>query len=666
MRADRKACDEKNSEDWASHEVRFAAGIMQKRHLAAAAIFVTLSIAMTWPLAPRITHAVADPIDPFINIWILDWDYHATLHHPLSLFDADVFYPEHDSLAYSENLYGIALLTMPLRLLGLGPVTTYNIALLAGFAFSGFAAYLLGFRLTGSFTAGIALGVFHAFVPFRFTHVVHLQHVFAGWLPLLIVALVDYVDRPSRRSAAIFGFVFLMNGLTNIHWFLFGSFAIVMTALLFAINGVRGWRNLIIATCVAGALLLPFLIPYSRVARTMSRSWEETKSYSAHWSDWMVAGKRNRVYEGMRDANVNPECWLFPGFLSIALAIVAIPLVRRYPRGVTLGLFWTIMGVLGSLGLNFAFHQFLFDAVPGFRGIRVPARWAEIAYVGMAMLIAVAVAFVARRQRWIAAAIPLLLIVELRAAPIRWYRAPVEVPEVYRWLAAQNVRAVAELPIDIAGSDYLYAFRAVVHHKNLINGASGAVPRTYERFSAMSKSHPIPDEFLDELRRIGVELVLVHMDMLAPDDSIRSWLHVELQRRRLFEVAVFPAIGPGGDFVFSFKPRPANRQPRTAWTFGYLERPPPLRGKAFFSGFAVSPFGVREVDLLFEDGNVRVPATLIPDAKLPPAWGAKPRFVALMAKRPRGVSAQSDVQAEIIDGHGERTRLQYYWIDWDD
>src|SRR5450432_285887 len=141
---------------------------MQKQYLAAAAIFITLSIVMTWPLAARLDHAVSDPGDPFINIWILDWDHYATFHQPLSLFDANIFYPAHDTLALSENLYGIALLLVPLRTIGLTPVTAYNLALLCGFAFSRFAAWLLGFRLTGWFVAGIAAGVVHAFVPFRF------------------------------------------------------------------------------------------------------------------------------------------------------------------------------------------------------------------------------------------------------------------------------------------------------------------------------------------------------------------------------------------------------------------------------------------------------------------------------------------------------------------
>jgi hypothetical protein len=636
---------------------------MQKQYLAAAAIFITLSIVMTWPLAARIDHAVSDPSDPFINIWILDWDHYATFHQPLSLFDANIFYPAHDTLALSENLYGIALLLVPFRAIGLTPVTAYNLALLGGFAFSGFAAWLLGFRLTGSFVAGVAAGVFHAFVPFRFTHLPHVQHVFAGWLPLLLVALLAYIDRPSWRTAALFGVVFLMNGLTNIHWLLFGSFAIGATVLLFAINGVRRWRELIVSTAIAATLLVPFLIPYAHVAKTMSRTWTETKFYSATWSDWLVSSSANRVYAFLSDATVNPERRLFPGVLAIVAALAALFLARRYPRAVTLGILWTIIGVLGSIGLNFYFHQFLFDAVPGFRGIRVPARWAEIAYIGLAMLIAAVTAFVARRQRWIASAIPILFLVELHAAPIRWFRAPIETPEVYRWLSTQNVRAVVELPIDIAGSDYLYSFYATAHHKNLVNGASGAVPPQYERFSEMTKSSPIPDTFIDELRRIGCELVIVHADWLPPHEVVHEWVQRETQRGRLSLLHGFPTTGPGGDWVFSLRgPRPEARG-LGQWTFGYFDRPPSLKGSAFFSGWAYSPYGIRGVELLFEDGRVRIPATLIADAKLP-QYGAKPRFVVSVEKRPDGVSVETDVQAVVIDDRGQRKRLQYYWITW--
>src|SRR5438105_13634647 len=84
----------------------------------AAALFLLFAVAMTWPLARNLPTAVSYPGDPFINTWILDWDWHATLHQPLHLFEANAFYPAHDSLAFSENLYGISLLLFPLRALG--------------------------------------------------------------------------------------------------------------------------------------------------------------------------------------------------------------------------------------------------------------------------------------------------------------------------------------------------------------------------------------------------------------------------------------------------------------------------------------------------------------------------------------------------------------------
>jgi hypothetical protein len=118
-------------------------------NLFAVAILVALTHAFTWPLAPNLDRAVADPGDPLINIWILDWDWWATLHQPLSLFQANAFHPAKASLAYSENLYGIAVLLFPLRAFGVGPVAAYNLAMIAGIAFCGFGAYLLGFISRG-------------------------------------------------------------------------------------------------------------------------------------------------------------------------------------------------------------------------------------------------------------------------------------------------------------------------------------------------------------------------------------------------------------------------------------------------------------------------------------------------------------------------------------
>src|SRR5690349_11225868 len=76
--------------------------------------FALLTSVMTWPWVTRLRDACADPGDPYLVSWILWWDFHQTFTSPLHLFDANIFYPLHQTLAFSENDYGISLLFFPL------------------------------------------------------------------------------------------------------------------------------------------------------------------------------------------------------------------------------------------------------------------------------------------------------------------------------------------------------------------------------------------------------------------------------------------------------------------------------------------------------------------------------------------------------------------------
>jgi hypothetical protein len=657
---------------------------MQRKDAGAALLFLALSILMTWPLARLLPVAAADPGDPYLNAWILDWDHYATFHHPLSLFDANAFHPARLALAFSENLYGIALLLMPFRFAGLGPLAVYNLGILLGFAFSGFGMYLLGRKLTGSAVAGIAAGIFYAYVPFRFTQLVHIQHVWGGWLPLLLAALLHYVEAPSRKRAALFGFVFLMNGLTNIHWLLFGGFAIALTAVLLFATGVRRWLPLAGATAVAMLLLVPFLRPYQQAAREygMVRQWSDIATYSARPAHWLVSSNLNRVYDLFADAKVDPELWLFPGFLSIVLGTAgAVLAARRDRRGLSIALLWLAIGFLGSLGTHSFFHRLLFDFVPGFRALRVPARWAAIAYVALAMLIAFATAALARRRAWVGGLVAIVFVVELHAAPIRWYLLPSGTPAVYEWLRTANVRGgVLELPIHEQGSDYWYLLRATVHHKPLLNGTSGFSPPSYTKLDALLHETPLPATMLDELRRMDCELVIVHSDAISP--ATREWITNETGLGRLRYVGHFDH-GLLGDWVFTLRedaPRNippeldnfANNRPvRGEHAFGFLDTPGPgsrMGSRPFFSGFAISPHGVARVDILLANGKVRIPTLLReepPTTALFPWYPpSPPRFVAALPKRPEGVEPRTDVQIEITDRRGVKTRLEDRWFEW--
>ena len=646
---------------------------MARNHLTALLLFVVLSVAMTWPLARAMNQAVAYPGDPYINTWILDWDWYATFHRGVSLFDANIFYPSRYSLAYSENLYGIALLLFPLRAMGIAPIAAHSVAMLAGFALSGFAMYLLVTVMTDSVWAAFVAGVFYAFVPFRFTHLSHVQYAWGGTLPLMLAALLWYVRKPDWPRAALFAAAFLFNGLCNIHWLLFGSIALALTISMLRPRLVP----LIVCTIPAVVVLAVFLRPYFAAEHFygLRRTWEETKAYSAMPRDWLISNSQNPLYTRLGNPTVDPERWLFPGALSIILAACAF-FSRKWKLLGVAGA-WIVLGFLGSLGLHTFFHRFLFDHVPGFAAVRVPARWASIAYVGLAVMAGTGALALARQKRWIYAVLIAAFLFELRSTTIRWFMAVPAPAPVDRWMAQAKPRAVFQLPRAI-GSDYEMMRRATFHHRPIVNGVSGFAPPESNRIFELADSWS--DALVSELERAGVSHVIIRAD--AIEDAAHAWLQRAVSRGELHFVRRFDA-GIRGDWLFAIDGRPSPpSSDLTALlngeltfnenTFGLLDRPKPeetITPSSSASGFAFSPYGIREVNLLMNNGGIRIPTVLQPDAALSRNFHwydatTTPRFTASFAKRPRGIWEHTDVQVEIIDGRGERTLLDDRWVNW--
>ena len=307
------------------------------RELAVFGVYLLLTIVLTWPLASRLSTAVSDDGDPLLNVWIVDWDCYALTHAPLSIYKAPIFHPAHLPLAFSENLIGVALLALPFHLFGASPLTVYNLMVLLGFALSAYGGYVLARVTTRNLPASLLAGIFYGFVSFKFDHLSHLQFLCSEWLPLMLAALLVYRREPIRRNMLLLGAAFVMNGLTNVHYFLFGSFTLVMTIAVFVLIGAvrwnwRWWLRLGGTLAVGGLLLLPMLIPYKIVSREYKmKRWEgEALSGSATWSDWIVATPPSVAYGAVADKALDhPERHLFPGLLSLFLLGVAIVVTPR-------------------------------------------------------------------------------------------------------------------------------------------------------------------------------------------------------------------------------------------------------------------------------------------------------------------------------------------------
>jgi hypothetical protein len=145
----------------------------------------------------------------------------------------------------------------------------------------------------------------------------------------------------------------------------------------------------------------------------------------------------------------------------------------------------------------------LYDAfrtyVPGFDGLRVPARFGMIVELGLAALAGWAIASFGRTRRaWVAAVAALFFIVESWAVPIPMnltstsYRqrglAPLPeaieqgaaLPAVYRFIAQlPPSSAIIELPFGEVAFEARYMFYSTFHWRHLVNGYSGGAPDNY-------------------------------------------------------------------------------------------------------------------------------------------------------------------------------------------
>ncbi len=530
--------------------------------------FLVLTVVMTWPWAPRVRDAVVGPGDSYFNAWTLWWDWHQTLHDPLRLFDANIFFPYRLTLAFSENNYGIAAPLFPLFALGLRPLTVHGLAVLGGFALCGYAGFRLGRTLTGSTPAAWATGIAFAFSPYRFHNLTHLAYLSAGWIPLLLEALVLFIRERSWRRASWLGTTFVMNGLVCIHWFVLSLLPFLGSAILLAwrervLRDRTFWCRGFTAVFAASLILIPFLLPYQRVADAFGfrREAGEAVFYSAYPTDWLRVDWQNALWGRLLGDRWSSRPPLFPGAAPIILSGVALVLAlvnrRRtlhrprsgpdtalHGEGLQIAALWFGCGFLGSLGMHNVFHRTLFEVIPLFRAIRVPSRWAMLGHLGLAVAAGVGTAALigalrrAGLQR-MAAVTPYVigaaLVVDLWAAPVLLVDGETDPDGITRHLSRLSLAGgIVHLPTtpDVLSTAVL---RSADHGKPLITAFSGFTPPIAAEIERFAKLDSIPDDFQTLLESIPASYIVVHDSQLDPvdRDSLRAFLARQINARRI-------------------------------------------------------------------------------------------------------------------------------------
>ncbi len=550
-----------------------------KRSILPLVAFTFLSLLSTHPLWQRLSEAVPGDIgDPVLNTYILAWDTHALVNDPLNLFNANIFYPLPNTLAYSENLIGNALIALPIALLTGQPALATNFVFLLSFVLAGFGMHLLVLSCTHNRYAAFAAGVAFAFAPYRLASLTHLQLITLQWLPFIAYGLWQMADSKWRTHHALLFFVFLwLQIASTLHGALFAALLVFIFLIAQTFHAIRTThypstplrtgvsrfilrlrsgqafhvsRFPLISFISFALFLLPFALPYLAVINELraARPPETVASFLAEPSDFLAAFPWNRLFgvptEIFRHrSGFTEEQTLFMGIVTPLLALIGV-----WRRGWMVG--WLGGLVVGSLLL--ATSLLLVQAIPLTSLMRVPARWAMVMTFALAGLCGWAISGWQADKRMDTAPlsraihpliryryplVTLLLFVEGFSAPIPLAKigALDAQPAVYQYLAQQPGReAIIELPMYVApDAEFPEAKRmyaSALHWRALVNGYSGFTPSRQLTLAAQMKNFPDEPSLmaLRELARQGVRYLIVHAGELGIPR--REWVQTNRAR----------------------------------------------------------------------------------------------------------------------------------------
>lgn len=510
-------------------------------------VFALLTVAATWPQAQQLATRTTPHQDVFFNMWRLRWFAHALATSPAHLFDANIFYPESTTLAFSDAMIVEGLAGAPLLWAGMRPLLVHNLLLFGAIAACGTAMFALARYLTGSRGAGIIAGIVFAYGPYRFEHIMHMELQWVMWAPLAFLSLHRTLDTGRWRYGLATGALVALQMLSSIYYGIFlatllGAGAVLLIARDRAVALRRALVPLaagaILAAVVSGLYARPYLAVRDRVGE---RSTREVSSFSARASNYLVATPNNWFYGRAFASRGRPERRLFPGTIPVVLALIGL-LLRVPSRRSIVYLLLLVAAFETSLGFHGYSYTFLYDYVPAYRGLRAAARLGAFVLMFVAVLAAYGYAALAEaRSVRVRAVIVGLLSLGLLAE----YRVEMEfspyantAPPIYRFLGRHPRGVVAEFPMPSAdalpGYEPDYAYMSSFHWFPLVNGYSGIYPQSY--LDRLEQVRHFPDATsLRQLRLDGVRYVVVHVRGYLPADylavragMLRSGSFVEL------------------------------------------------------------------------------------------------------------------------------------------
>jgi hypothetical protein len=294
-------------------------------------LFTGLALLLAYPISlhPATLRFPTGP-DGDLGWYLLGWDAHAFLHKPWAIFDANIYYPERLTLAYGESVIGLAIFAAPVVWLTGNLLLAANVVSLLSPVLCGLAAYVLARRVGLSVAAAIVCGIIFECAPPRFFRIGQMNLSNIQWIPFGLAALHAYLatNRPRdlRLAAACFTLQALVSGYAAVFMLvallLFAAWHVVLGEPVRLAQRIKGLG-------FTGVLLLApvplVFLPYRIVQREVGLQ-RGLGTWDPNYSSFIASPSyvHRSLLTLLAGGDVSASSYLFPGYLAIALAALAV------------------------------------------------------------------------------------------------------------------------------------------------------------------------------------------------------------------------------------------------------------------------------------------------------------------------------------------------------
>ena len=403
--------------------------------------------------------------DPQQTIWFLRWSPYALAHHINPFVTYQLNAPDGVNLMWNTSMVSLSIIVAPITLL-FGPVIAYNVLISAGMALGGWFTYFAVRHYTTGIAGPMVAGAVYAFSPYTTQQsILHLQVAFTVLVPVFVLVLDSLFIR-RNRSPWLLGVA--LGVLAAIQLLLFEE--VLLTLVLFVVIGliVLGWGRLndvrervSDGVEAAGAALLTFVVLsawplYVQFLgpQRIHGAVQNADDFSTDLLNILLPTQYQRVAPAAATAISRHFSGLdgeATAYIGLPLLILLIAFVATHWRDIRVRTASIVAGA--ALILSFGPHLHIGGASTGWplpwwplaqlplaQNI-LPARLSVYMWLGIAVLVAVAVDAALQAQTWrrTAAAVAALVVSLAAIVPAGLGAWPGDTPALFKNWSKQHI-----------------------------------------------------------------------------------------------------------------------------------------------------------------------------------------------------------------------------------